>query len=172
MASNFDARDSTRAGGALNCYNVIFPGGVRVGAALADGGVINHPTVVAKTTGGSLTAANLVSGIIVADSLGGGALTLSIPNVEDILAAFALVGKTFAVGDQFEVIFVRGPTGANDLTVVALAAAPGKHAVTWATGVAPPVLVAAAGALNHVMKVFFEVTSVTTPAISMHYILG
>ena len=143
-----------------------------MGNVRSSGGRISHPTSVAKTTGGVLTAADLVSGYIVADA-NAGLLTLSIPNVETILAAFELNGQTMAAGDQFEVTFVRGVNGAGNLAIDAAAAAPvTNHAVTWATGLAPIALTAAAGAASHVCKLIFEVTSLLTPSIRIHSIVG
>ena len=151
---------------------LIYPGGIVIGNVRSRGGRISTPTVANKTTGGSLTAANVAGGLVIVNS-NAGLLTLSIPNVENLLAAFNEIGQTMAVGDQFSTIFIRGSAGAGDLALAALAAVPPNHAVTWATGAAPMNLTSAGAAYSHVCRLIFEVTDLLpVPAISVHAIVG
>lgn len=157
--------------GIVQHAELICPGGVVVGNVRSRGGCIWRPTLVAKAVGDTLAAADLVSGLISVNSIAA-PLTLEIPNVEPILAAFAANGQTMAVGDQFGVLFIRGPLGASDLTIAAAVAAGANHAVTWASGAAPLALTAGGATLTHVCRLIFEVTSLATPAIRIHSILG
>lgn len=171
--SSASLQDCGLASGVVSSRVLFYPGGIQVGNVRSSGGKIVHPRLVSKTTGGSLTAADLVGSFIVVSNNAGG-LTLSIPNVEDILIAFAANGQVFTAGDQFEVDVARffDLVNVGTLTLNALPAAPGQHAVTFATGVAPTVLTAPAGATTHFVKLTFLITSVSTPAISVFSIVG
>lgn len=170
MAS-YTAVDGGLSSRIVSARQLVFPGGINVGSVRVQSGVISQPTLATKTTGDVLTAANVVGGLIVADANAAN-LTLEIPVVQAILAAFANNGVVFSSGDQFEAIFVRGPNGAGDLVLAAAAPGPGETAVTWAIGAAPVHLTAAGGATTHVAKLIFEITSVATPAIRIHVIVG
>jgi hypothetical protein len=152
---------------------LFYPGGIQIGNVRSPGGNISHPQLVTKTTGGSLLSADLVNSLIVVSG-NAADLTLSIPNVEDILAAFAASGQTFTPGDKFEVNVARffDLADVGDLILAILPAAPLKHAVTFASGVAPVHLFAAAAAGAHFGKLIFEITSVLTPAIKVFSIMG
>jgi hypothetical protein len=151
---------------------LIYPGGIVIGNVRSRGGRISSPTISAKTTGDSLAAADIVGGLIVINS-NAGLLTLSIPNVEVLLAAFQAAGQTMGIGDQFSAIFIRGSAGAGDCALAALAAVPPNHAVTWVTGAAPMNLTSAGAAYSHVCRLIFEVTELSpVPAIQIHAIVG
>lgn len=172
MTSAF-VQDCGRSSDIISSNVLIYPGGIQVGAVRSPGGKISHPTLVTKTTGSTLAAADLVNSLIVVSNNAAG-LTLNIPNVEDILTAFAAYGQIFSVGDQFEVNIARffDLVNVGTLTLAALPAAVGQHAVTFATGSAPTSLTASAGAATHVTKLRFLITSLTTPAITIFSIVG
>jgi hypothetical protein len=160
--------------GVASARSFVSPGGILAGSVRSLGCVVSTPNLVTKGDADTLAAGELVNGFVLADNLSV-ALTLSIPNVEPILAAFAAANIDLKAGDQFEVTFARGLLPAQapgNLVLEVAVAAGGNTACTWATGVAPSELVAAAGSCLHVAKLTFEVTSTAVPAIRIHSIVG
>lgn len=165
-------QDCGMSSGTVSTRTLVNPGGIQIGNVHAAGGESSRPQLVSKTTLGVLTAGDLINSLIVVSGNAAN-LTLSIPTVEAILAEFALNGQTFSVGDQFEVNAARflEAVAVGDLIFDA-AVVGGEHSVTFASGLAPVNLTAAAGAATHFIKLIFEITSLTVPSIRVFSIVG
>jgi hypothetical protein len=145
-------------------------GGVRVGNSRSSNGKVGNATIVQKTTAGTLAAEDLISGIVQVTNVAA-PLTLNIPDVEVILAAFAAADIVLRNGDVFETLFVRDSVGVSNMVLAIAAPALGNHSCTWAVGSAPAAVIPGAGV--NTLRLLFQVTSsLTVPSIRIHYIAG
>lgn len=158
------------------CKNLLGPvEGADIINPKTQAGRIWRPTLIQKATTPSLVAADIACGLIACSNTG----ALEIPAVEQILAEFANRGRTFKVGESFQVLVTRTVENSGDIIIGIATQILPLHAPTWACALGVDetdplvVLFHDQGAGPHSVLLTFEVTALgSAPAMIVHALIA